>query len=429
MMLDALIIGAIVLSIVLGYKTKINTGLYSIVFTYLIGVLAMGIQPSDIIRMWPITIFFVIFSISLFYNFAIDNGTLGNLAQHMLYRTRNAPHMLPIVVFLASTVIASLGAGFFAVMAFFAPITIMLCKKAGLNPLLGAIAVNYGALAGNGFIISPGGVVFIGLMEHAGISEMAVRYEMEIFIASIVVPIIVLFLLNKVFKRTAVEDTANLEKPKAFTRRQKITLGLIAALIITVLLFPVLSALMPSVTEFKAMENMIDVGLVAIVFTVIGLILKVGTEKSILANVPWGTLIMICGVGMLISLAVKAGTVKMVASLMTDSLPTMILPIAITILAGIMGFFSSTMGVIAPALFPLVPMISSEVHLDPGILFLAIIMGAQATVISPISSGGSLIVAAVPEQDRNKMFNDLLFKAGPICLLASVICVAILYII
>lgn len=433
-MLDLLIISAIVLSIGLGYKTKINTGLFGIVAAYFIGVFAMGLQPADIVKMWPISIFFVIFSISMFYNFAIENGTLGTLAQHMLYRTRNHPKALPVVVFLASTFIATLGAGFFAVMAFFAPITMLLCKKSGIHPLIGAIAVNYGALAGNGFLISPGGAVFISLMQGTGVPmDMAYWYEMEIFTASIIVPLVVLWLLQKFMPvqdlgEASTEDT-EIRAPKRFNKIQKWTLVLIVGLVFAVLIFPILSALLPWIPEFTSLQNSIDVGMMAMVFTALALFLRLGTEQKLLANVPWGTLLMICGVGMLITLAVKAGTIKLVASLLTNTVPAAIMPIAITLLAGIMGFFSSTMGVIAPALFPLVPMISDESGISAGLLFLAIVMGAQATVISPISSGGSLLMAAVPEKERHQMFGDLLFKAGPICLGASLICVLVMYLI
>lgn len=131
-MLNGVIILAIVLAIALGYKTKINTGFFGIAFAYLIGTFALQLKPSEVIDMWPIRIFFVILAISLFYNFAMANGTLEKLSQHMLYHTRSFPRLLPIAIFLAATIIAALGAGFFAVMAFFGPITVILCRKTGL---------------------------------------------------------------------------------------------------------------------------------------------------------------------------------------------------------------------------------------------------------------------------------------------------------
>ena len=68
-MLSVAIILAIALAIFLGYKTKINTGLFCIVFAYIIGCFVMGLKPKQVIGYWPTSTMFVILSVSLFYNF------------------------------------------------------------------------------------------------------------------------------------------------------------------------------------------------------------------------------------------------------------------------------------------------------------------------------------------------------------------------
>ena len=75
-MLSIIIILSIALAIFLGYRTKINTGLFCIVFAYIIGCFVMGLKPKQIIGFWPTSTMFVILSVSLFYNFAAINGTL-----------------------------------------------------------------------------------------------------------------------------------------------------------------------------------------------------------------------------------------------------------------------------------------------------------------------------------------------------------------
>ena len=68
-MLSIIIILSIALAIFLGYRTKINTGLFCIVFAYIIGCFVMGLKPKQIIGFWPTSTMFVILSVSLFYNF------------------------------------------------------------------------------------------------------------------------------------------------------------------------------------------------------------------------------------------------------------------------------------------------------------------------------------------------------------------------
>lgn len=420
-MINWLIILAIVASIALGYKTKFNTGLFGMVFAYLIGTFVLDLKPSAIIKMWPISIFFVIFAISLFYNFATANGTLEKFAQLLLYKTQKVPKLLPFAIFICATIMSTLGAGFFAVMAFFAPITVVLCRKTGLSPLIGALAVNYGALCGHNFMISPGGVVFIGLMEQAGIGDVAYTYEFYIFLVGLVIPLIVLSVLMLFQKGMKQADTLTVERPDAFTVVQKRTLGLIFAMVAVLLAFPILSAAFPTVKAFVFLKKSIDVGLVAIIFTVIGLFLNLGKEKELVKNVPWGTLIMICGVGMLISVAVKAGTIQALSAFVSHGLPTALIPLAMAIVGGIMSFFSSTTGVVTPALFPVVSSLVAASGINAFVLFSSIVIGAQATAISPFSTGGSMMLSAEGDENREAMFNKLMFKAAPICLGAAAI--------
>lgn len=59
--MTALMLMALAVSIGLGYKTKINIGFFTIAFAYLIGCFGMGLKPSEVIELWPVKIFFIIF--------------------------------------------------------------------------------------------------------------------------------------------------------------------------------------------------------------------------------------------------------------------------------------------------------------------------------------------------------------------------------
>lgn len=244
-MMSAVIIASIALAVVLGYKTKINTGLFCIAFAYLIGCFALGMKTKALIACWPTNTMFVILSVSLFYNFAAANGTL---------------------------------------------------------------------------------------------------------------------------------------------------------------------------------ESKIDVGLVAICFTVIALLLDLAPQKEVIARVPWNTIIMIAGAGMLIAVAVEAGTIDALSAWIGSNVPAALVPIAFSLVAAFMSFFSSTTGVVAPALFPLIPALAVSTGLNPAVLFACTVLGAQSSAISPFSSGGSLILGSCgKEEERNALFNRLLFIAVPV---SVVLCAA-----
>jgi di/tricarboxylate transporter len=423
-MISLIVVLAIAISIGLGYRTKINTGFFAMAFAYIIGCFVLNLRPTEVIRMWPVSIFYVIFAVSLFYNFALVNGTLEKLAAHLLYGCRKFPHMLPLAIFFAATLIAGLGAGFFTVMAFMAPLSLMLCDKTGISKMTGAMAVNYGALAGANFMTSQSGIIFRSLIKGAGYSDAAAfAYTTSIFGATMVIPLVVLSALILFSRRqTSTGGVLHIEKPAAFDQKQRLTLYLIVLMMAIVLAAPVLHSILPGNKTIGLLNSKMDIGLLAIVFSVVALLLKLGDEKKVIANVPWSTLIMICGVGMLISVAIKAGTIKILASWIGVNVPSFLVPIAMCIVGGIMSFFSSTLGVVTPALFPIVPSIVSATGINPMLLFTCIVIGAQATAISPFSSGGSMSLGACPnDDDRAQLFPQLLFRAVPLCLSSSAV--------
>lgn len=422
--MTALMLMALAVSIGLGYKTKINIGFFTIVFAYLIGCFGMGLKPSEVIELWPVKIFFIILSVTLFYNFALANGALEKLASHLLYKCRKFPQFLPLAIFFAATIIAGLGAGFYTVLAFMAPITLLLCKKTNMNMIIGGMAANYGALAGANFMTSQSGIIFRSLMENTGISsQTAFSYSSGIFVLTLIIPIAVLgiyTLWNRKSNSIVIED----QKPEPFDKKQKHSIFLIVLMMSIVLIFPILHLVFPDVKTISFLNSKIDIAFLAITFSLISLLMKLADEKKVIALVPWGTLIMICGVGMLIALGVKLGIITTLSEWLANNVPVWVIPVLLCLISAIMSVFSSTLGVVAPTLFPIVPALALSSGLNPLVLFICIVVGAQSTAISPFSSGGSLIMASAPADiDKTKFFNQLLFKAIPVGVIAALIAI------
>ena len=405
-MINILIVSAIAIAIIIGYKTGFNTGIFAIIFAYLLGCFALGLAPKKVIGGWPINTMFVIFSVSLFYNFALVNGTLEKTARYLLYACRRFPALLPFALYFASAGIAALGAGFFTVMAFMAPIALLICEEAKMDKMVGAAAVNCGALSGANFMTSGSGIVFRGLMDENNYADVSFNYTSVIFVESVIFSLllIVLFQLITRKNKNAQQHTV-FEKPDAFTAKQKTNLILILVMIAVVLLFPILHIIFPASAGIKFINSKIDVGLTAIVFSAIALFLKLAPQDEVIKKVPWNTIIMICGVGMLINVAIEAGTLDLMASWAGSSLPVFVVPIAFSIIGSIMSFFSSTLGVVCPALFPLVPALAAATSINPLIIFSSIVIGAQSSAISPFSSGGSLVLGTcTSDEERTSMF-------------------------
>lgn len=424
-MLSVAIILAIALAIFLGYKTKINTGLFCIVFAYIIGCFVMGLKPKQVIGYWPTSTMFVILSVSLFYNFAAINGTLEKMSGALLYACRKFPGLLPYALLAVAVILSVMGATYFTVLAFLAPITLVICDESRMDKLTGAVAINCGALAGGNFPTSNLGVIFRGLADTAFEASPDVAavetfgMEMKIFLFSVLFSLVLVTIFRFGFKENRnIGKGVTFKKPEVFTKDQKITLSLMMIMMVVVLIFPLMQILMSGNAAIQYISSKVDVGLAAIVFAVIALLLKLAPQKEALAKIPWNTIVMIAGAGMLIAVAVEAGTIDALSTWIGFNVPKPLVPIAFSIVGAIMSFFSSTTGVVAPALFPLIPNLAASAGLSSSVLFACTIIGAQSSAISPFSSGGSLILGSTPkEEDRNMLFNRLLMVAVTISVL------------
>ena len=416
-MLSLIIVASILIAIAVGYKTKYNVGFFAIVFAYLIGCFLMDMKPSAVIAKWPVSIFFVIFSVSLFFNFSVVNGTMEKLALKLVHACRNMPIMVPYVIFLVTALISSMGVGFYASVAFMAPIALALGDQLKLDKLSAGFLVNAGACVGANFMTGGNGVIFLGLFDQLGYGESRIAMCLAITIAGFFSMLIMatgyIFLPKQ--NRGFYKGHTSFERAEPFTTKQKINLWLIGIMMAIVLMLPVLKTLTGN-PDVAWLAGKADIGLVAIIFVVIALFLKLGDEKQAIAKVPWHTLIMICGTGMLIAIAVEAGTLKLLSNWISDNIPLVWIPLVVSLVASAMSFFSSTGSVVAPALFPMVPILAESSGISPMLLFICIIVGAQGSAISPFSSGGSLILASCSkDEDRNALFPRMIFFAVPVC--------------
>ena len=67
---------AIVVAILICFKTGINMGLIAMSFAFLIGCLIMGEKAATIFGFWPDSLIFFLLASAMFYGFARENGCL-----------------------------------------------------------------------------------------------------------------------------------------------------------------------------------------------------------------------------------------------------------------------------------------------------------------------------------------------------------------
>ena len=158
-----------------------------------------------------------------------------------------------------------------------------------------------------------------------------------------------------------------------------------------------------------------DVGLVSFFLSIILILLKVGDEKAAIKKIPWGVLILISGVSILMNLTKTMGGIDLLADILSSMMNDKTAPSIIGLTAGLMSWFSSANGVVFPTLIPTVSKIVADIggNISAIELIIAIVGGATVAGISPLSTGGSLILAAYSqetdstEKDEQNLFAKL----------------------
>lgn len=429
MFYSILIILAIIIAIYMGEKLDINTGLVALALAYLIGCFVLGMSISDLLATFPTKLFLVIFTLALFFNFAVVNGTLEKIAQLLLYRFQKQTKWLPLILYFITALVSGMGAGFFTSVAVMGAIAMALCKSSGMNKLHASFAVSLGSLSGANFMYSAHGVLFNSLLSGTAVADQANILTRDIFVVSFIYPIFIMLILMFFDRKNSPIANLNIEKPEVFSKKQKINISLIILLMIIVLGVPMIAKFMPENELIQFINARTDVTLLAVVFAIVAYLLKLAEDKpkEVMARVPWNTIWLVSGVGMLIDVAVKAGTIDLLAS-MINNMPSFIVPIAVAIIAGVMSIFSSTLGVVAPLMFPMIAGIIEPTGYSASLIAVAIIIGAQSTALAPFSTGGSLILgnSGLSEEESKKFYNDLLYKATPLGLGFAIVATLIL---
>ena len=415
---------SLVLSLVLGFTTKVNTGWYAMAFAFINGVFIYDFSVKEIAAMWPIYLFLMLFIITLFYGFAISNGTLLKVSELLIYKSRNHPAFLPIVLFLICVFFAGTGAGAPAVFAFLSPVIMAVAIRSQISRVLAVILILTGATIGSQLPFSVGGIVVKQVAENVGYAGEGTSIAINVWI-NCLITMTIFFLLAYFVLKGYKTPKVEMNKPEPFTKLQKRNLIIIALVMGAIIIPALLKTLFPSIAVFAHIANFCD----ATVCCAIGIILcslcKVGKEAEAIHKIPFGIIIMISAMGMLIQIAIDGGLVDMLSGWVSANVNSTLAPDILTLASMIMSFFSASLGVVIPTLSLLVPSLATATGLAPMLLFAMVSVPCLYTGCSPFSTAGGMALAGLDDDaERDKLFKKLLVLPF-ICAIYIWTCVAL----
>ncbi|MCL4423868.1 MAG: SLC13 family permease [Firmicutes bacterium] len=391
---------ALVIAIIVSVTTSLNVGTLAMGLALAVGYIG-GVKIDTIIKGYPTSLFVMLAGVTYLFAIAQVNGTLEKVTKYAIKAVRGNAAMLPIVLFFLAFGLSAMGPGQITISALMAAPAMMLAEEVGISPLLMALVVGNGAQAGAMSPIAPPGVITAGLVSKMGLTGVSGILWLNQLIGHLAVAIIAYVLFGGL-KLWRVKDFGQHQallnvKVEPFTQGQLLTLVGIAVLII--------GAITPTfVPKFK-----FDIGLWAFLIGAALSLLKAVDEGKAIKAMPWGTILMVTGVTVLVQLMSKIGGMDLFASLMAKVSTPFTITLVAGFMAGLISAYASTTGVILPAFIPLAPVLLQKVgggDLMP--LLSSIVVCGFLTDLSPLSTTGAVFLAnAGPKSDKTRLFRDM----------------------
>ena len=389
--------------------SRINVGWLALSFAWLIGVYVAGFRPDAVMSGFPISLFITLTGVTLLFSLAETNGSLEALANRAVLAARGNARVIPVVLFLIACALSSVGPGAVSTVALLAPLAMAMGDRAGLPPLLTALMVANGANAGNLSPFSAVGVIANTAMAKAGITGFEGRVWFANFAAHVLVAAAAYVAYTWMGRRLAARETradAAAGGIAPLSTRQSLTLLLIAAWIAGVLLLG------------------LNLGLSAFAVAAIILLCRAADESASVKRIPWGIIMMVCGVSVLIALLEKTGGMDLFTDLLARTASPRTLNGVIAFVTGAISTYSSTSGVVLPTFLPTAAKLVEKVGGgDPLAVALSINVGSSLVDVSPLSTIGALCVAAVADGvTARTLFRAMLLWGLAMTLVGAVFC-------
>ncbi|HZF28939.1 MAG TPA: SLC13 family permease [Gammaproteobacteria bacterium] len=414
MSLGAMTLAALGVAIVLSCTTRLNVGLLAISLAWIIGVYVGHLPLRDVTAGFPIDLFLTLAGVTLLFSQARVNGTLDIVAHNAMRLCRGRVGVVPIMYFGLGAVLASAGPGNIATTGLLAPMAMATALRMRISPFLMAIMVGNGCNSGSLSPLAPTGIIVTGLMNRIGLSG----HETATWLYNLLAHAIVGFGGYLVFggaklllRAERFEATGEDALERSLDRHQVLTLVMIAVLIAGVILG-------------RWIPGGLNIGMAAFTGAVLLSLLRAADDGDAIKSMPWGTIIMVCGVTVLIGLLEKTGGMELFTSLLSSiaTQATVVPFLAVTI--GIVSAYSSTSGVVLPAFLPTVPGLIENLGGGDALAIASTMNVAGHLVdVSPLSTIGALCIASVPAGDLGRrLFNQLLAWGLSMTVVGAVLC-------
>jgi di/tricarboxylate transporter len=423
----------------------VHMGALALVATYIVGTYVLGEDMDTILGGFPADLFMILVGVTYLFALATDNGTVDWIVARAVRSVGGRIVLIPWVMFGVTAALTAVGAVVPAAVAIIAPIAMGFARRYNIRPVLMGLMVINGASAGGFSPLSIFGSIVNGVVTRNNLPSNPVLLFVSSAAFNIVLGLIVFVLFGGrgLFGRrdkgdgiatggttpadggttpadggigagggshqpeliathgshtsradtTAVQTTpvpggAAVATDIALDRSRWITLIGIAALAVAVLFF-----------------NQ-DVAFTSLLVAVVISLFSPSINKGAISKIAWPTVLLICGIVTYVAMMQRVGTIDWLGNGVAHLGAPLVSAILICFIAALVSAFASTTGILG-ALIPMAVPFLLTGQVGPVGMVIALSISASVVDSSPFSTSGALVVANSAEDQRDKVFRQL----------------------
>lgn len=369
------------------------------------GVWLAGMPLRDVVGGFPVGILVLLVGVTYFFGIAQVNGTVDRVITAVLARTGPRPMALPVVFFALSAVASAMGSPQAGLVL--APVGMPVARRAGLDPVLMAIAINSGISAGAFAPTSLFGIVTYRIARQAGI-------DLDVFTLLAVACAANLALLGAalaLFRRPLLGSTsrhagdvplsaaarlapAGATPPAPLQPGQAATMACLVGLVVSIIACALLGV-----------EP--DIGVTALAFGAVLTLIDPTLGAKAFARIDWSSAVVVGGIVTFVGVLQHVNAVGLLGQAALGIGSPLAAAMVVCMIAALVSAFASTTGVLA-ALVPMAVPLAASGEVAGWALITA--LGVCATIVdaSPFSNTGATLIASAAEEDRPRLRSVLL---------------------
>ena len=399
MEMDLLALSLFIATIFLAFFRKVNVGIVALaVGTACVRI--FGMTDKQLVSAISSSMFCTLVGITFLFAVIKSTGALDLLAKKIITATGKRVWLLPIAIYAAGFIVAGVGPGAIPALAIIPALAVTTALQVGYNPLMLALIGEFGLIAGRMTSVTPEAAIISAAAASAGMYNVMPVILVCQTLATLVFSVVVYIVFKGYQLKEPIRTDKAVEIPP-FTRTQLISLSGVLLMLILMIVFHV------------------NIGLAAFLSGTLLVLGGVAQDGECLKALPGGTIIMVLGVGALLSVVDKVGGIKLMSAAISSIMNSTTAVPLIGISAGLLSLVSSALGVVYPTMMPMCYDIAVQVGgVEPVALMAAVGVGGSLAGISPMSTGGALILAAMGTNIKDftatkqtKLFAELLMMA------------------